>query len=214
MNIGTIIKEYRQKNNITPTSFGKAEGVNKQTVSKWEKGIVQPSVRKIFEIASALRIPVDDLMMMENEHVKERPFIFVFKTKYNVGLNSVYLCVHDFDSFCSFIDTLNALRKVLEPDSYLLGFLLLEMTYKNERSKEEAIPIKNICWNRKSIIIEISEHELVLGKENILRIERVASFNNETYAFNIYYKKEQDTFIQLIIGFNNGSRKEQRGSHC
>lgn len=40
MNIGQLISEYREKNNLTQSKFGKLVGVNKQTVSKWESGQV------------------------------------------------------------------------------------------------------------------------------------------------------------------------------
>lgn len=205
MHIGKIIKEYRLKNNITQASFGKIVGVNKQTVSKWENGTMQPSTEKYFEIAAAIKIPVDNLLMNENEHNQDTPFIYAHRTKYDVGLNSMYLSVHDFDSFCAFIDTMESAHRLLEPTSNLMGFLLIEMTYENERSHEDAIPINHIYWDGEDVVVEVPGNTLSLTRDNILRIERVASFNNETYGFNIYVKAKQDGFIQLILGFNNDS---------
>lgn len=203
MHIGKIIKEYRLKNNITQASFRKIVGVNKQTVSKWENGTLQPSTEKYFEIAAAIKITVDDLLKNENQHNGEMPLIYAHKPKYNVGLNSMYLCIHDFDSFCSFIDAIESAHRLLEPDSHLMGFLLMEMTHEDERSYENAIPINLIYWDGEDIVVEIPDLTLNLTKNKILRIERVASFNNEAYCFNIYVKAKQNSFIQLILGFNN-----------
>lgn len=195
MDIGKKIKKYREIHGITQTDFGKIVGANKQTVSKWEKGILQPSTSKIYEIASTLGISVQDIL--KDENLEEKP-IYKHKARLDVGINALYIRVHDFDSFYSFIDAMYVGHKILEPNSQFMGFLLPNMTYEDKRSHDEAFPINQIYCVEKNIVIDIPEITLGLNEENILNIEQESTFNNELYGFNVYLK--ENAFIQLILG--------------
>lgn len=203
MNIGPIIKEYRTKNNLTQAAFGKIVGVNKQTVSKWENGVLQPSTKKIFEITQAINIPVNSVFKNDIQNEEGGPFIYAHKTKYDVGLNSVYRCVHDFMSLCKFIELFESAHQLLEPDAESVGFLLINTTIDAENSHEKAILINSIYRDCTNIIIEIPNHTLGLTKENVSYVKCVGAFNNESYVFNIYMAKKQEEFIQLIVSFHN-----------
>lgn len=203
MDIGPLIKEYRTKNNLTQAAFGKIVGVNKQTISKWENGVLQPSTNKFFEITQAINVPVSSILKVSVQNEKEQPFIYSHKTKYDVGLNSLYRNVHDFMSLCKFIDSFESAHQLLNPSSEIVGFLLLNMTIDAKKSHEKAIPINSIYWDCTDIIIEITDCTLNLTKENVSHIKCAASFNNESYAFNVYLVKKQGAFIQLILDFYN-----------
>lgn len=206
MEIGRLIKVYRMKNKITQTAFGRIIGVNKQTVSKWENGTTKPSAAKLFEVAAAIGMSANS--MLGNENNKEAPFVYERKHKYDVGLNAMYQCVRDFNSFCAFIDVMEAAHILLEPNSSIMGYLLIDKTYE-DNPLEDAIPIYYIYWNSEDIIIDIPTYTLRLTEENTLYVEHVDSFNNEVYAFNVYIKTKENAFIQLILGFNNDEQIEQ-----
>lgn len=210
MNIGNLIKEFRKKNNLTQSAFGRIVGVNKQTISKWEKGILQPSTNKLYEIAQAIDVPVCSIINNGTEE-GTAPFIFEHRSQYDVGLNSVYRAIHDFESFCVFINLLESAHQLIEPDSDIIGFLLIDMTTDDPKSQESAIPISSIfADNNETIILEIPDYTLELTKEIVSKIEGVGLFNNETYAVNIYMKKrnKSEGFIQLILGFHNDDGDE------
>lgn len=201
MEVGKIIKEYRTKNNLTQTAFGKIVGVNKQTISKWEKGIMQPSTKKIFEISQAIGISVVELLTNENQIGEEGPFIYTNKVQYDVGLNSMYHSVHDFDTLCAFIDAMESAHRLLNPTFADVGFLLIDKTITDIDSHQNAIVIQNIYWNEKEIFIDIPEYTIKLTEDKIYNIECSGSFNNETYGFIVYLPDKQGSFIQLVLSF-------------
>ena len=82
------------------------------------------------------------------------------------------------------------------------------MTIYEKSSHEKAIPINSIYWDCTDIIIEIVDYTLRLTRENVSHVKCIASFNNESYAFNVYLTNKQDTFIQLILGFHNDGGSE------
>lgn len=164
---------------------------------------MQPSTEKLFEITQAINVSVSSILKVNIQNEEAFPFIYAHKTEYDVGLNSVYRYVHDFTSLCKFIDLFESAHHLLEPNSKIVGFVLLNMTIYAKNSTEKAIPINSIYWDCTDIIIEITDCTLCLTKENVSHIDCVASFNNESYAFNVYLTKKQDSFIQLILGFHN-----------
>lgn len=201
MGIGQLIKEFRIKNKLTQTAFGKIVGVNKQTISKWENGITQPSTQKIFEISQAIGISASSILKIDISSEEEKPFVTTNKNKYNIGLNSLYNFVHDFKSFCQFVDSLMLAHQLLEPDSEVVGFLLLDTTINDKDSHKNAIAINYINCDYENIIINTPNCTLGFTEELVSHIECMDSFNNETYAFNVYMVN--DMFLQLILGFYN-----------
>lgn len=190
-NIGKIIKQYRHQNHLTQDQFGKKLGVNKQTVSKWEKGILQVSTSKYFEIEQIM----GDLIHSNN------PFIYEKKIKYNVGLNYLFKNICEYNSLYLFLDSLIVAHNLLEPSCYI-GFMLVNKTY-NDGPDEDCGVIESIRLFEDYILVETSISQLVIFKETFMCIESDTSFNNESYAINCYMDKERKNFIQLIVGFGN-----------
>lgn len=193
--IGKIIKEYRHINNLTQDEFGKKVGVNKQTVSKWEKGILQVSTSKYYEIAQI----IGDLIHSEN------PFIYEKKMKYGIGLNLLFQNICDYHSLYLFLDSLIVAHNLLEPLCYI-GYMLVNETY-NDKPNKGVMIIEFITLAENHILIETSISQLKISEETFMYIESDASFNNECYAINCYIGKEKQDFIQLIVGFGNDEIK-------
>lgn len=59
---GDRIIEIRKKRNMTQQELGKAIGVDKRVISKYEKNQTTPSVMVAFEIAKALDVSLDYLI--------------------------------------------------------------------------------------------------------------------------------------------------------
>ncbi len=61
-NLGEVLKECRQKNNMTQEFVSEALGVSRQTVSKWETGQSEPSTSNLIAISKLYGIPAEDIL--------------------------------------------------------------------------------------------------------------------------------------------------------
>ncbi len=123
MNIGKWVKQYREVNNISQEKFGKIVGVNKQTVSRWEKGTLQPSTNMYFLISKAINIPLEDILDETNNNKTSLPVYKINKT-YEVGLNSVFSAMNDYDTLISFLDMIDQMNFFLE-NAFPIAFLVM-----------------------------------------------------------------------------------------
>ena len=73
--IGKRIRLYRKMKHITQEELAKKVGVAAPTITRYETGDRQPSIRQIRKIASALDVSIDELIGMgqvEQEAPKEQ----------------------------------------------------------------------------------------------------------------------------------------------
>ena len=59
---GTVIRELREKNNMTQLQLAEKLGVSDKTVSKWETAKGYPDITLLEPIAAALRVSVAELL--------------------------------------------------------------------------------------------------------------------------------------------------------
>lgn len=73
MNLAKNIKLIREKNNLTQEEFGRLVGVTRSAVSKWERGISDPPIDSIKDIADFFKVSVDELTgvstLIENTYI-------------------------------------------------------------------------------------------------------------------------------------------------
>ena len=67
---GTVIKQLREKNNMTQFQLAETLGVSDKTVSKWETGKGYPDITLLEPIAEAFRISVTELISGNTIHNK------------------------------------------------------------------------------------------------------------------------------------------------
>ena len=60
--LGEVLKNYRTKNKMTQEFVAEAVGVSRQSVSKWEQGITDPSTSNLFALAKLFNVSVEDLL--------------------------------------------------------------------------------------------------------------------------------------------------------
>lgn len=80
MNIGEVIKQKRQKRNITQTELAELLHITPQAVSRWEMGISYPDIAMIPKISEILYVTADELFGIQpsfdeqksKENLKER----------------------------------------------------------------------------------------------------------------------------------------------
>lgn len=62
-NFGEQLKNRRKESGISQSELAERLGVHIQTVSKWERGIMLPDVGLFGDIAKALDLPLETLLM-------------------------------------------------------------------------------------------------------------------------------------------------------
>ena len=89
MNISESIKIKRQMNNLTQEQLAKSLKVSKETITKWEKGILLPSLLKAIEMSQLFNCSIDALVNGTNYSSFQRdtfPVLFTYDepAKYTV----------------------------------------------------------------------------------------------------------------------------------
>lgn len=62
MNIGEVIRNNRQKRNMTQTELAACLNITPQAVSRWEMGISYPDIAMLPRISEVLRVSADELL--------------------------------------------------------------------------------------------------------------------------------------------------------
>lgn len=60
--LGEVLKNHRTKNKMTQEFVADAVGVSRQSVSKWEQGISDPSTSNLFALAKLFGVSVEELL--------------------------------------------------------------------------------------------------------------------------------------------------------
>ena len=60
--MGERLKELRKASGVTQTALADALGVHPQTVSKWERGVSDPDISQLGDLAAALGVPLETLL--------------------------------------------------------------------------------------------------------------------------------------------------------
>lgn len=60
--IGEVIKSHRTKCNMTQEFVAEHMGVTRQTISKWETGINEPSTSNLLQLAKLFNVPAEELL--------------------------------------------------------------------------------------------------------------------------------------------------------
>ena len=60
--LGKMIKDLRQKHNMTQKELGEKLHITDKAISKWERGISMPDIEMLNSIANLFNIPVSNLI--------------------------------------------------------------------------------------------------------------------------------------------------------
>ena len=66
-----MVKKIRKDKNITQRELAAMLGIERSTVSKWEKGISIPRGKTLIKLAEILECTVDELLIKEGKRPKE-----------------------------------------------------------------------------------------------------------------------------------------------
>ena len=62
MNLKDNLKRLRKEHNLSQEDLAEKLGVSRQSVSKWEQGITDPSTANLFALAKLFGVSVEELL--------------------------------------------------------------------------------------------------------------------------------------------------------
>lgn len=68
--LGMLLFDWRESNNLTVAAAGGRVGVAKSTWSKWENGDMSPSVEALVSISAETGVPLDELATRSGHEIK------------------------------------------------------------------------------------------------------------------------------------------------
>ena len=76
--IGERLKDLRKASGVTQTALADALGVHPQTVSKWERGVSEPDISQLGDLAAALGLSLEALLGLPDA---ERTYTCAFRAE-------------------------------------------------------------------------------------------------------------------------------------
>ena len=67
----TRMKEYRARYNLTQAQLAEKVGVRRETIVFLEKGKYNPSLKLAHDIATILKVKIEDIFIFENDEKKD-----------------------------------------------------------------------------------------------------------------------------------------------
>ena len=83
MSIGENIRNARKDKNFTQTQLAEVLGVQTAAVSKYEKGVVSPTVEQLQKISYALNVSLSELVLLSCPFCGERATIYEGKREFS-----------------------------------------------------------------------------------------------------------------------------------
>ena len=68
MKLAEQIRKHRKENNLTQDQLATELHTTRQTVSKWERGTIEPNVQMIVQLAQRFDISTDELLTGQTSH--------------------------------------------------------------------------------------------------------------------------------------------------
>lgn len=75
MTIGDKIKQQRKQKRLTQEELSEKLHVSRQTISKWETGLVTPDVDNIIQLCQIFEISTDELLTNSSNYISKKAFI-------------------------------------------------------------------------------------------------------------------------------------------
>jgi transcriptional regulator with XRE-family HTH domain len=70
---GQILREYRKKANLSQEKLAQESDLDRTYISLLERGLRQPSIKTVFKLSTALKIPSTEIISALETMVNENP---------------------------------------------------------------------------------------------------------------------------------------------
>lgn len=207
MNLAKNIKLIREKNNLTQEEFGRLVGVTRSAVSKWERGISDPPIDSIKDIADFFKVSVDELTgvstLIENTYITN-----IKEAKVNIRNQHI---LSRKNKIVFIVPIINVVLSLLVITSLLVVLINAYKVNNNQDaqmkliySNIESVSLK-IYYPNKGIE-DIKMDKLPVNKGyylNDIEIEKVNTINEKSLVIN----------FTVIIEFNSGYTSDLSRMH-
>ena len=82
---------YRKKNLMTQEELAQQLCVSRQTITKWESGLIYPSLEYLIDLSNLFHVPIDSLVKDDEYEKKEETF--------NKSALALFLVISQFEIF-------------------------------------------------------------------------------------------------------------------
>ncbi|MBR1692588.1 MAG: helix-turn-helix transcriptional regulator [Lachnospiraceae bacterium] len=204
MNIGKWVKQYREKNNISQEDFGRIVGVNKQTVSRWEKGTLQPSPNLCYLISEILQTPLEAILRREVNDEESLP-VFKDNRKYDLGLNAVFWAIKNYETLLAFLDMAVEINSMIGGEDPFGYMILTEDIVDEPNPTEDGLPIIGMeVWDdgiELTLPFEEPHDIMLIPKEIVKKVKPRANFRNFLYVLDVItdLKSGEESKFQIAL---------------
>lgn len=201
MTVGKYIRKYREKNDLSQTEFAEIIGISTDELKALEKGIREPDIKILYEIADATDICMD--ILTDPEALKRRG-VSKRRTIYRVGFNLLYENVYNLKTFCLFLDAAEKACDLICQEDGLTVLLAWECFPKDPIATSDLLKDvmpAHISVNQEecSITIRHPKNGYIVLEEDTSSIKPSGYyFSNEGYGIIINQKNRGQ--FEMIIG--------------
>lgn len=156
---GKIIKELRERKNLTQIELADIIGVSDKTISKWETGKGLPDISLVEPLAKTLGVSIIELMNGEYV-INKNKSSNMLKSNFSVCPicgNIIYAMGENIHSCCGI--NLPILEEELENDKHIINCEIIENEYfisvKHEMTKEHYISFIAYVTNDRCEIVKL-----------------------------------------------------------
>lgn len=153
---GNLIREARKRQDMTQEDLARALGVKRALISKYENGIIEPSLSMLKKLANALKVTVGYLQ--GEEHITTQELLQALKNKDAevlsalIGIPGSVIFLSDEDE-AQLQEELNAKRKESEKNITHLKWIVRN-EYSNAFSKDDLDIVKQVISGLSQLNIE------------------------------------------------------------
>lgn len=193
MNIGKLIKEYRDNNGLTTEELALILGVSKGQVSKWETGSQEPSTDQYYHLSQVMMFPLDEFIKACQSDSDDIEVHTINPTIiYNVGINRVFYSIHDLDTLVDFLQMMKDVRDFYKSHKPLGSITLGHdiTTEKQSITADVLFPLCDFNYDDPSVLeLRIFENmqptDIQIKKDAVRRIVPKIIFQNSSYIINL-----------------------------
>lgn len=192
------LKNLRKKHNLTQTEFGKIFGIDRSTVSKWERDDYKPNLETLTEIAKFFKVTVDELTgVKKNSYEDLEQFINYSKDNSVLSKKSITILLVPIINIALLLSIIVSLLAVLVP-AYN-GYNNQDNDYKLIYSNIESVSMKLYVPNELPRTIIFHKSSNPFNQKYYVDDLDVIVYDNPAQLEELF------TVVTIIVSFKNGT---------
>lgn len=191
------LRYLRKKHNLTQTEFGKIFGVDRSTVSKWERDDYKPNLETLTEIAKFFKVTVDELTGVKKNNDEDlEQFINYSKDNSVLSKKSITILLVPIINIALLLSIIVSLLAVLVPTYN--GYNNQDNDYKLIYSNIESVSMKLYVPNELPKTIKFHKSSNPFNQKYYLNDLNVVVYDNPAEIEELF------TLFTVIVLLKNG----------